>query len=871
MAQNAKISALSDELIHSIIGFDAATNRQAYRHAKEIASRGLRGHQYGRTNQFDITSNLTGLDEKFRVKNRDDLADALQARIQKLQGLTSRFTPDYLSLLLQLSDRPLENTRVEALELLQPPSPPPLLTWDEILEDDPYSDEDIWKDIDYAVDSSGDERTSQKRGKAKSSPPTSVDEDKTYDPKDCIVPPEPDLVQILEAAQYWSVVRDNDANTDITELQAVRETLSMLAGLPTSLYHLDTQQNHIRINPRYALSHAMSATVDDLLSRFVAIAKDIYRLRQWTKRSSTLPLVQSFEAAVRTRLVAFDCALARLQQQYLTPSPPIVVSLLRLHTDIQFFSTPLRRLAQLVMSIEPEILLNPFSHLEALFETITLAQLTLETTVFQYLSSVFFDCLQTYLKPIRKWMEEGELGANDDTFFVFQSDSRSDANSLWHDRYVLRRDAHNDLRSPSFLQPAAKKIFNTGKSIVFLKELGFQGVGTKNNHPEPRLTHATVCGISDEVPLSPFPELFNIAFDNWIQSKYSQASTVLRRHLIENSGLMRTLDILEMVYLGKNGAVFEDFANALFERMDGGRRGWNDRYVLTELTRGIFGTVMVNSDAEKIVTRTWKVKNKNQSVEPLATVSLDFALSWPIQNIIQRSSSVVYQQVSSFLLQTYRVKYLLQRTRPSRTADFRDQTAQLSHKLRHRLTWFADTLRSYLTETAIFFSTQDMIAAMEKAEDIDNMAHVHLTYIARLQERAILSTDVNLIHKAIVEILDLGVQFAQAVAGKESSNAIRGATDKRISTRQRIVAPIPVVAELSEVETDSDGERIGLPSVPESIEQQSPMASFQSIDAEFARLLHFVTAGLRSVGRVGAEPMWEQLAERLEWEGKRDR
>lgn len=869
MAQNAKFSGLTDELVQSIVGFDAAVNRTAYKHAKEIASRGLRGYQYARTNQFDITSNFAGLDEKFRVRNRDDLADALQTRLQKLDALTSKFKPDLLSLLLQLSDRPLENTRVEALELLRPPSPPPPLTWDKILEDDPYSDEDIWKDIDYAAESSGDERAPKKQKKKKLSPSTSIEEDDTYDPEACVVSVEPDLVRELEAAQFWNTAENDDAKAAVTEPQAVRETIFMLAGLPTSLYQLDTQRNSVRINSRYVLNHAMLATVYHLLSGFVAIGKDIYRVRQWTKRPSILPLVQTFEATVRTRLTDYDRALSQLQQQYLTPSPPIAVSLLQLHIDVQITSAPLLQLAHLVAKIEPELLLNPFSHLEALFEQITLAQMTLQKEVFQYLSNVFFDCLQIYLKPIRRWMEHGELGANDETFFVFQSDSGSGANSLWHDRYVLRRDAQKHLRSPSFLQPAVKKIFNTGKSIVFLKELGVYGARGDTLDQESRLDHTTVCGVLDEVPLAPFPELFQTAFDNWMQSKYSQASAILRHYLVESDGLIRSLVILETLYFGKNGAVFEDFANALFERMDSGRRGWNDRYVLTELTRGIFGTVMPAADVEKIVVRTSMAKNETLSVKSLSTVSFDFALAWSVQNIVQRSSIPIYQQISTFLLQTYRVKYLLQRTRPARLPNLKDHTTQLTHKMRHRLTWFADILRSYLTETAIFFTAQEMDKSMEKAEDIDAMAQVHLTYIARLQERALLSKDLKPIHKAFIEILNLGVQFVQAVAGKEATKTDGGTTNRARPTRRKDLALAHASAELSELETDSDDGHVTSPLPAKPAGQRSLVATLQHIDAEFAKLLHFVIAGLRSVGRVGAEPMWEQLAERLEWEGKK--
>ncbi|KAH7413875.1 Spc98 family-domain-containing protein [Phaeosphaeria sp. MPI-PUGE-AT-0046c] len=876
MAQHAKTSALTDELIRSIIDFDPAANRQAYKHAKDIAARGLRGHQFARTNQFQVDSTLAGLDEKFRVKDRDDLANALQTRLQRLESVTSRFKPEYLSLLLHLADRPLENTKVGALELLHPPPSPQPLIWDDILHDDPYSDDDIWKDIDYAAGSSGDEKVPKKRPKAAVSPPTSVDEDDTYDLASCTSPVDNHLALNLASTQFWSSEADEEDTTSIiSELQAVRESLFMLAGLKTSLYLLDQQHGTLRINTCFALTHARSDAVQHLLSDFVKIGKDIYHLRQWTQRSSPLPLIQTFEAAVRTRLVAFDCALAELQQQYLTPSHPgIAVSLLQLYKDVLAVSTPLLHLAQIIADIEAEIIVKPFRHLEALFEHITLAQMTLEISKFEYLSHLFFDCIQTYLEPIRTWMELGELRVNNETFFIFENNSGNDATSLWHDHYALRHDARNDLRSPSFLQPAAKKIFTTGKSIVFLKELGIRGPGTGSLVAEPQLNHATVCGNSDEVPVSPFPELFQAAFDGWMQSKYSQASAVLRRHLVEESGLMRILVLLETLYLGKNGAVFEEFAIALFERMDAGRKGWNDRYVLTEIARGIFGTVMPIPTAEKIVVRSSKTKVNPQSVESLSAVSLDFAISWPVQNVIQRSSIPIYQQLFTFLLQTYRLKYRVQAVRPSRNSHLNSLDDKIILKLQHRLTWFTDMMRSYLTENAIFFTTQEMDVQMEKAEDIDEMAQVHLKFVARLQERALMSQELKLIHKTIIEILDLGMKFTEILATSKPKPPRRSAKRRARSMWQKHDASSLVLEEsLTDSDEDShdDDQASESSTTKRSIAQTSVKDSLQFIDSEFSRLLHFVIAGLRSVGRVGAEPMWEQLADRLDWTDRKRR
>lgn len=628
MAQNAKVAALTDELIQSIIGFDPETERKAYKHAKDIATRGLRAHQYNRTNQFEVHASFDGLDEKFRVLDRDDLADALQSRVKELRGHRNKWIPEYLSLLLLLSDRPTENSQVEALDLLRPPTPPSPLTWAQILEDNPYSDEEIWKDIDYAAESSEDERTPKRKDKkSKSTPPSSIDEDDTFNAESYVILTKSDTLSEIEGVQFWKSQADQETGKiEITELQAVRETLFMLAGLHTSLFLTDKQHSNIRVNQKYIFSHAIMKTIDHLLSQLADIGRDLYRLRRWAKRSSSLPLIQTFEAMIRVRLACYDQHLAELQRNYLVPKTPIAVSLLELHDDIRQISRPLLRLAHLVADIEPQLLINPFIHLETLFEQISLAQMTLELDVFEYFSRIFFECLQTYLKPIRRWMESGELGANDETFFVFENDSGSEVSSLWHDRFVLRRGKEDALRSPEFLQPAAMKIFNTGKSVVFLKELGVYGTGLNSSELEPGLDYETVCGTSG-IPLSPFPELFQSAFEMWIRSKYSLASTILRNHLFIQSGLLKALSNFGILFLSTNGSIFQDFSDAVFERMDAQQRGWNDRFLLTELARGIYGTIFEKSDIEKIVVRSIRMKNQGRSVKGLGTLSIDYAVS----------------------------------------------------------------------------------------------------------------------------------------------------------------------------------------------------------------------------------------------------
>lgn len=629
MSFNSRIGALTDELVQSITNFSPEKNARAFRHAKDLALRSLKSHHYGRTNQFDVQASLEGLDEKFRVLDRDDLAGALKERLAELKKKSNKFTPEVLSLLLHLSDKPVENTRLEALKGIEPPESPVPLTWKEIIAEDPPTDEELWENIDYGTDSSEDERELKRQEKSPKSQARQVssdEHDNSFNPESCIEPVDSEALAEIEASQIWRAsVSEDTGRANITELQAVRETLFMLAGIQTSLYAIDLQSGNIRPVQKYAFSHAIPSTLHSLLSQLADIGRDLYRLRQWASRQSSFPLIQTFEDVVTRRVADYDRYLASLQQRYLVPASPISVSLVQVHDEVRRSSAPLRHLASLVRDIEPILYINPFAHLEALFDRIELAQMSLEAEVFKFMGDIFFECLQTYLKPIRRWMEFGELGPNDETFFVFENDSSSEVSSLWHDRFVLRRGQENALRSPKFLQPAAQKIFNSGKSVIFLKELGIRDPG-ESTEPEPSLDFNTVCGTGEDVPLQPFSELFAAAFEVWIKSKYSLASTVLRSRLLHECGLLGILNVFKHLFLSANGSVFQDFAGAIFERMDTQRRGWNDRYLLTELAHAIYGTVLDPEDADKIMVRATSTK-ETRSVKGLSSVTVDYVVS----------------------------------------------------------------------------------------------------------------------------------------------------------------------------------------------------------------------------------------------------
>jgi len=646
MAQSAKISALTDELIVSLTIFSPATNAQAFKHAKDSATKGLKAHHYARTNQFDIQAKLDGLDEKFRVLNRDDLADALLVRLKELYKFQSKWTPESLSLLLRLSNRPVEKSNVEDLDLLKPPDPPPPLTWAEIIAEDLLDKDGIWENIDYAAESSEDEKSYKSQDRQASSEITQtsgIDEDDIpANAASFVKSVDASGLSGIEAAQFWrprsetakldsrsvdtNTPSETDGTSEITELQAIREILFMLAGLPTSLFVIDKHKKEVTSKKTFILSHTIPQTMNSLLSDFGNIGYNLICLRELASNLPPVALFQTLEATVIQRLSDFNQHLAKLQARYFAPNTAISVSLLEVYHEVHKAAKPLLHAAKLVSEVVPYLEVNPFFHLETFFDQIILAQMTGEMDVFEFLAQIFFDCLQTYLKPITRWMEFGELGVDDETFFIGMKDKSSEAASLWHDQFTLRRDASSALHAPKFLRPAALKIFNTGKSTIFLSKLGIHQANYSPTKKTPRLDYEAVCGTTSPFDLAPFSELFDSAFESWITGSYNLASTVLREQLYSECGLCRILEAFKHIYLAADGSLFQDFADSVFERIDRRGVGWNDRFLLTELAQGIFSAVLDSDGAQKLVVRTSTPKHNGRTVKNLTALSIDYVV-----------------------------------------------------------------------------------------------------------------------------------------------------------------------------------------------------------------------------------------------------
>ena len=170
---------------------------------------------------------------------------------------------------------------------------------------------------------------------------------------------------------------------------------------------------------------------------------------------------------------------------------------------------------------------------------------------------------------------------------------------------------------------------------------------------------------------------------------------------------------------------------------------------------------------------------------------------------------------------------------------------------------------------------------MAAAEDVDEMAQVHLTYIASVQSRCLLTKNLIPIYNYIISILEMAVQFTDCrrqQAGlrireeDQSLQKLRTTPSTRRTRRsgvRRRYSGKPDIAASSSEDSDGDDDDGEYDADTEVLsgKEGTYAERMEKMRDEFGRLCGFVVTGLRGVSRAGGESSWEMLADRLDWVG----
>ncbi|EFW22697.1 hypothetical protein D8B26_006284 [Coccidioides posadasii str. Silveira] len=884
MAAALRIGTLTDELIAIIANIQDKSSPR-FKHLKTVAQNIVKRNAAGRVDQFEVSRRLDGLQEKFQIVGNAGLADAVRLRLSELDAKKCHWAPEVLFLLLELSDKPASKSGPDRVELFKPPDPPPILVWSDLDTSD-LDKEDIWDDIDYANDSSDENLSlaSSDISIPRIIPQSSkVPLDEYIPPEDIYLTVEDDgLVSSIQNTQAWRYLPSSlpeSSNGILTDLQVMREVIFMLEGLPNSLFR--NLNDSIEIDDRFFVQHASREAFRSILRSFSDLGVCIQRLRAFGKQPQEVPFMQMFQKEVDKLVYDLDSFLSETEARYSVKPQLPCASLLELFDDVRKETKLLVELAGLVKRLKRTTGQNGFLCLDLLYDLVCAKQAAAEDAEYKVMAKIFFKCFEIYAKPIQLWMKTGMLDESLGSFFIKTSGRSTHLKSLWHEWFSLE-EFSGQLYGPKFLRPAADKIFTTGKSMIFLRNLGV--APETLNLETPKIDKKDIFPVEIPSAFVPFSGFLQGAFGRLVNENHSVASAVLRAELNEKCGLWLSMQALDYIYLGKDTALLMAVDQRIFELIDKGRQSWNDRFLLTESFQQALGNLSC-IDVSRLIARTIKVAPREfekhcRSVKLLKALSVDYVLPWPVANVISKQSMNVYQRLSTFLMQIRRAKYVVEKQCSNKPRYLRHDTYTeddiLSFAIRHYLLWFVNILYYHFTELVISSSRSEMVKSMAEAKDVDGMISVHQSFISSMEEQCLLSKNLAPIYQAVISILDLCLQFSDIQVGRyaeyQYDQANQSTTYLHLnSSRYRRGRRSASEEDDEELSSDEDeGDYINQTmfgdgsSTCMSFAELSYRERLLGVKQKSDELSRFVKTGLRGIGRVDGRNSWAMLADRLE-------
>jgi gamma-tubulin complex component 5 len=770
MAPPTPITSAQEQLLQSLLPKSITAGKS--RKYRDAFHRRIKHHNYARTNQFEVTERLDGLEEKFQILNRDDLSDALRSRhaeiLQHESG--SRFSPDVLDFLLRLSVDPANIKRSDRLiSVKEKPRELPPLRWVDIEKNGPIDHHDpIWQNPEYS-DLSSDEDVVAISSTATS--PRSVQEwvgkakEEASEHGDKILGKQ-SLPESVDLSIYRNLgLGKTNPTVLLEELQATRECLFMLQGLPTNLYSGDSTT--YTANIRYGLRNVNQEVFGEILRSFGRIGKRVEFVRGWMSEVQTTQYTRSLRESIKVFVSRFDVGVCEMQRRFLRPSGVAHIGLLPcLEASTRNFKD--MEVVWEYLQICETKKVDSIGQLEVLFDLVCSEQAAGKMVEASRLMEIFTPAFKVYLRPLVHWMNYGELHENLEGFFVTCGGEQKDLTSLWEGWFLLD-ESHHERRASRFLKQFSQTIFTLGKTTLFLRRLDDQQskvsleVSSLVSHE--KLLKALASGYLI------FAEIFAEVFGSAVTPALSHTSALLYQQLDRQCGLWNVLDAFECIYFANQGPITDSIETTLFRRLDKCQTAWSDKFINLDLFENAFAAIP-NLDTGRLVihsshTSSRGIESRRKSVKILGDLSVNYRIPWQIANIIPQACFASYRRISLLLMQIRRTRYSLeQRTHfhvMNASLDSNLAQQNVSRALYQKLLLFGNVLYNHLTALVIDSSTLLMKARMRQASSVDEMTRVHTLYISDLEKACLTTKRLTPIRDAIVSILDLGIRFADIV------------------------------------------------------------------------------------------------------------
>ncbi|KAJ7639449.1 Spc98 family-domain-containing protein [Roridomyces roridus] len=619
---------------------------------------------------------------------------------------------------------------------------------------------------------------------------------------------------------------------------------------------------------------AETATTAQQLRNFVAFvfssATSSRRVQSYSRAPRITRTLEAFADAVDAELRLLDTwcaareeAICSIRAGSAAPGTRLVVSLLSTQTALQdVFEGGLGVLVEVVQTITTREYGSRYAllpHLQpaalsalllgTLFEAVQVHRERGDGRVTaDMLTRVFIVSAEPVWGMVGRWLRVGMgLGAGqseelDDEFFIEGSGLGVGLAGLglgvglldpefWAEGYTLRdgvvaEDEENQVQNaraiPSFLEHVAMPVLQAGKAVGLLRALGVppaaDGPTSLRNWRSFGALLASSASPADSQSLS-VDTLSQLVYEEL--APYCEATgALLGRVLIEECELLSHLSAVEDLFLMRRGDAMSNFADVLFAKMDT-QQAWGDFHFLNTAFRDVVEAGVQGWIDPSLVRLSYRGSAKDggravgRTVKAITGLLVEYAMPFPIAYIFSPRILQVYGEVFVLLLQMRRAKGMLERilVRGGRGREGRlGNELKAFYAVRSRLSWFINTILNFLTTYVIHTQVLHFHEAFKKAKSLDEMIKVHDEHIEKIRGRCLLQANTSALHRAIISILDMSLQFCETFVASAGNTTITHdvsrhsilSLSKRHRSRRQRAQRRNVVSFVRDVEEEDD-------------------------------------------------------------------
>ncbi|XP_076183566.1 gamma-tubulin complex component 5 isoform X2 [Ptiloglossa arizonensis] len=259
----------------------------------------------------------------------------------------------------------------------------------------------------------------------------------------------------------------------------------------------------------------------------------------------------------------------------------------------------------------------------------------------------------------------------------------------------------------------------------------------------------------------PFRKILESILADILVSRYNSASKLVKNIMSDEYKLESHLTLMRSVYMMEAGHIMSKFYQKLFQEIESNQM-WSNSYFLSCILEEILSQWRPDSSSR------WSVTvcntNTNQVLVAVDNITLNYAIGWPMNIILNEKTFIKYNEIFRFQL---RLKWALWTLNNLRFSDLEGSKSMYKRNkleqfhirriesLRFSLLHAITSIHTYLSGQVLQNLSLVLEKSLMQADSLDAIISVHNEYLRKVHEHCLLTAEYDDLMATVNNLIEM--------------------------------------------------------------------------------------------------------------------